>query len=254
MVHANNTGHPTPRFLAIETATDVCSVVLAEGHEVIAGEHHKAPRLHSQKLTTYIARLFAQSGWRKRDLDFVAISSGPGSYTGLRIGLSTAKGICFGLDVPLVAVDALTSLACYMGEQLPGEVEKQAPFFLMPMLDARRMEVYTALFDQRGTMLRPVSAQILEAGYFPYQELMQANVPAYIAGDALPKLENWWTQHDFIHPLKGIESHARGLVQPALARWSAGLTEDLIRFEPFYLKDFVAQNPDKKMQRALGQS
>lgn len=242
-----------PLYLAIETATDVCSVLLAEERRILAQDHLYAPRSQGRKLAPMIQGLFNSAQRTPEELDYVAVSSGPGSYTGLRIGLSTAKGICVALDKPLVAVDALTALAHHTLitlEEEPSLMPPDKDFQIMPAIDARRMEIFTALFDTHALQLEPIRAEILEPNQFPWGGKHKGR-PTCISGDGAQKLHQWAETWPHVHVLDQVGCHARGLIQPSLHRWQQGMTEDLVSFEPFYLKDFVAGKPGAKWNRII---
>jgi tRNA threonylcarbamoyladenosine biosynthesis protein TsaB len=155
-------------LLQIETATTACSVALVQHGNVLAVKELDQRNIHAEVITVFIEQIFAEAGKVYADLDAVAVSSGPGSYTGLRIGVSTAKGLCFGLDKPLIAVETLQAMADGMAKQITDNT-----ILLCPMIDARRMEVYTALFNSQGNRIRPTSAEIIDENSFV--ELLQGS-------------------------------------------------------------------------------
>jgi tRNA threonylcarbamoyladenosine biosynthesis protein TsaB len=242
-----------PKLLAIETATDACSVVLGRGETIAALRHREEPRLHSRMLTVFIQEAMQEAGWTFEELDAVVVSSGPGSYTGLRIGVSTAKGLGFALDKPLIGVPALEGLARHMRMRL-GDwgIAAKPPFFFLPLIDARRMEVYARLFDAGLAPQSETQALILQAPSPPFEEMGQATT--FVAGDGASKAEalfDGWPGRQQRLPETGC--HARGLLPVAVQKWQAGQFEDLAAFEPFYLKDFVARNPSRKWSSIISQ-
>src|SRR5579863_8964207 len=150
-------------ILQIETATTVCSVALALNGEVLCLREVEQRNIHAEKITLFIDELLNDVGKSYSALDAVAVSSGPGSYTGLRIGVSVAKGLCFALDKPLIAVETLTAMADGLMEQRSID---NSSLLLCPMIDARRMEVFTAVFDTRGNKIKPTSAEIIDEDSF----------------------------------------------------------------------------------------
>lgn len=219
-------------LLLIETATSICSVALAQDSEVLAEVHSTEPNAHSSKLSPFIDLIFKQCGLCPSKLDAVCVSSGPGSYTGLRIGVSTAKGFCYALDKPLLAVPTLQSMAAQFFVAHPSYHG-----LVCPMIDARRMECYTAVYSRQGEV-KPVSADILVPGI--YDAYLNQNQVVFF-GDGAAKTQ----------PILGIHANARyapdflisatGMLPAALQKLREHQTEDVAYFEPYYLKDFVAK-------------
>lgn len=226
-------------LLAIETSTHNCSVALADDDKILAlAEESSGQYIHSEKLHLFIQQLFEKTGLAPSDLTAVAVGKGPGSYTGLRIGVSAAKGFCYALQVPLVSLDGLQVLTdgFLKDRNLPeGEV-------VIPMLDARRMEVYCAIHDHRGKRKNEVEALIIEENSFG-----DIQVPRiHLIGDGAEKCREVLTGPRFIfHALK--YPSAVDLVPGALRKLANGGTEDVAYFEPFYLKDFMAGKPKEML-------
>ena len=153
-----------PRFLAIETATPVCSVALIEENKVISLKESSESNAHSKVLTVFIQEIMETFEMDVRDLDAIVVSKGPGSYTGLRIGVSSAKGLCYAGDIPLISINTLQSMA--YGVVLNTEVKYSDTALLCPMIDARRMEVYSALYDVNGNKIRETKAEIIDESSF----------------------------------------------------------------------------------------
>ena len=237
------------KILLIETATEVCSVAIATEEGIMAERREAAPNAHSSKLSPFIGELLEECGMKPSELTAVCVSAGPGSYTGLRIGVSTAKGFCYALGVPLVSVPTLESMAT---QWFAGHEDAEG--LVCPMIDARRMECYTAFYGRgdagrtpaHGEVVevRGTQADIIEEGV--YDEFLDRG-PVTFIGDGAPKcfplLDAGGTP---AHRSKArldasFTISARGLLPVALRKLAAGQTEDVAYFEPFYLKDFVAK-------------
>ncbi len=220
-------------ILNLETATKVCSVSIAKDGEEVRKEEQKTENFsHSENLNLFIIEAVKRSGYQIADLDAVAISQGPGSYTGLRIGVSTAKGLCYGLDIPLIAIPSLQSLAA---------LAKWDDGLICPMFDARRMEVYSALYDKELNTVRSVEANIIDESSF--SEFLVANSVLFI-GPGADKCREVITHGNAIFNLD-IEVSASGMVTLSHQKFLDKTFEDLAYFEPFYLKDFIAGKPKK---------
>ncbi len=214
------------KILMIETSTECCSVALADGTQILASRVNETPRQHAAQLVPYIQEVLKESGVSADALDAVAVSEGPGSYTGLRVGVSTAKGICFGAGVPLIGIDTLEILA----RQAEGRHDR-----IIAMLDARRMEVYAAPFDGACHKLGDTRAVILDAS--SYREELDAGTVLFI-GTGVEKFQSICQ-----HPNARFQPCfplATAMVQPALAALQKKEFKDVAYFEPFYLKEFVA--------------
>ena len=221
-------------ILSIESATKNCSVALAADGEVLAlKELHEEKFSHAEKLHSFILEVMETSGRKLADLDAVAVSKGPGSYTGLRIGVSAAKGLCYALDKPLISIPTLESLA--------RQVEMTEEGLIVPLLDARRMEVYSAVYNSRFELVRETRAEILEEGSF--SEYLDQGKVCFL-GDGAAK-----TKELIRHPnavfITGRYPSAREMATIADKKAIDGQFEDLAYFEPFYLKDFVAGKPKR---------
>ena len=225
-------------ILHIETSTDICSVAISnDGQCVWQKEDHSGPN-HSVTLGVYVDEALSFIDSRLLPLDAVAVSCGPGSYTGLRIGVSMAKGVCYGRGVKLIAVPTLDLLCVpvLLGEKI---VEENA--LLCPMLDARRMEVYSALYDRSLKEVRGVQADVVDAD--TYKEYLDRQ-PIYFFGNGAAKCMEV-INHPNAHLVKGIEPLAKNMFPLAEKRIAQERFEDVAYFVPFYLKDFVAKTPKK---------
>jgi tRNA threonylcarbamoyladenosine biosynthesis protein TsaB len=222
-------------ILQIETATASCSVALANDGIVISSKDANGRNLHAEMLTLFIDEIVAGAGITYADIDAVAVSCGPGSYTGLRIGVSTAKGLCFALDKPLIAVETLQSMAG--GVMAMDEYKNQAGLLLCPMIDARRMEVYTALFSMNGERIAPTSASIIDENSFA--DILN-NKQILFFGDGAEKCYNILNGNQNTLYLPGFQNSATHLTQQALTKFKNNEFEDVAYFEPYYLKDFIA--------------
>ena len=220
-------------ILQIETATAVCSVALSRDGQVIGFEEKNEPNIHAGQLTLFIDKVMKSAGVRYSDLNAVAVSKGPGSYTGLRIGVSTAKGLCYALDIPLISVDTLQAMASGF---LSGRSLADQNVRICPMIDARRMEVYMAVFNDKLEVLEPVQARILdEASFEKYSSII-------LFGDGAAKCRALYADRPEVR-IEEMLNSAKYLSSLAFQKFNAQSFEDLAYFEPFYLKDFVAGKP-----------
>lgn len=216
-------------ILAIETTTTNCSVALGEDGKLLdliedMGENYS----HAERLHKYIAQILDQNNLTYSDLDAVAISRGPGSYTGLRIGVSSAKGLCFAQNIPLLAIDTLTSLAV--------QAQGQNADYIIPMLDARRMEVYSAVYDGDLDLVREIKAEVLTEDSFA--EYLEKGKVAFV-GNGVEKFKEICSSDNTVFITDALPS-AREMLLFAEAKYKKSDIEDVAYFEPFYLKDFIA--------------
>lgn len=227
-------------ILGIETATEVCSVSLMRDGNIIALKESSGNNEHSQLLTTFIQEVINESGIVPVKLDAVAVSQGPGSYTGLRIGVSAAKGLCYSLDLPLISVGTLKAMAWRMISGTTDRSYSDNNTLLCPMIDARRMEVYTAIYDNCLNEIRPVEAIIVKPDSF---EEHTKNKRILIFGNGAEKCRVMLNGRENIHFINGLFSSAVAVASLAEEKFNNGDFEDTAYFEPFYLKDFIAGNP-----------
>ena len=220
-------------ILHIETSTDVCSVAVSEDSQVIfQQEDHSGPN-HAERLGTMVDEALSFTDNHAIPFDAVAVSGGPGSYTGLRIGVSMAKGICYGRDLKLIAVPTLELLCVpVLLREIPEE-----DALLCPMLDARRMEVYAGIYDRALRPVREIRADIVTAE--TYKEYLDAH-PIYFFGNGAGKCMET-ISHPNAHLIKGIEPLAKWMQPLAERRFLNEQFEDVAYYVPFYLKDFVAK-------------
>lgn len=218
-------------ILSIETATPVCSVALHIAGNLVANYELHTERSHSDQLTSMIEQICKQSGVRLSDISAVAISKGPGSYTGLRIGVATAKGLCFSLDKPLLAVNTLEAMVwqinTFFGEKT----------LFCPMIDARRMEVYCLVTDSKGNILEETQAKIIDSQSF--ENILSTNKVVFF-GNGAAKCKSI-LEHENAIFLENVYPTAKTVGLLASQKYPQNIFEDLIYFEPFYLKDFVGK-------------
>lgn len=222
-------------ILHIETSTDVCSVAVSEdSHVIFHQEDHSGPN-HAERLGTMVDEAMSFTDSHAIPFDAVAVSCGPGSYTGLRIGVSMAKGICYGRELKLIAVPTLELLCVPV--LLREMAEEDA--LLCPMLDARRMEVYAAIYDRALKPVREIGADIVTAD--TYKSYLDEH-PVYFFGNGAKKCMET-INHPNARLIEGIEPLAKWMQPLAERRLLNGQTEDVAYFVPYYLKDFVAKKP-----------
>jgi tRNA threonylcarbamoyladenosine biosynthesis protein TsaB len=233
------------KILNIETSTRVCSVALAMDGKVVALQESNTENSHARQITVFAEQLMYRSGITFQDLDAIAVSKGPGSYTGLRIGVSTAKGFCYSLDKPLIAVGTLRSLAHGIILQFLKEGKNPDDFLFVPMVDARRMEVYCAVYDSHLQEKRPVKAEVIDENSF--RTFLQQDKPLVFIGDGATKCREVLSQASAkaIFPNEFLASAAY-MAPLAEEKLQARQFEDTAYFEPFYLKDFIAGIPKVK--------
>lgn len=215
-------------ILCIETATTNCSVALVrDGNLLALKEDYNNSYSHAERLHNFIKQILEENKVTPEDLEAIAVSKGPGSYTGLRIGVSAAKGFCFSLDIPLIAVPTLTSLAHQVGQE-EGD-------YIFPLLDARRMEVYTAGFDSEKQQIVETQARILDEKSF--EEFLEQGKVSFI-GDGIAKFREICT-HENACFIEGKLPSAKEMAALAHEKFLEEEFEDVAYFEPYYLKDFL---------------
>ena len=210
-----------PLILSLETATTNCSVALASDGKVVASRSINSGYSHSEKINVFIEEVIAQAGVTLKDLQAVAVSSGPGSYTGLRIGISTAKGLCYALDIPLISVNTLDAMA--QG--------------IVPMIDARRMEVYSAVYDSEKKRVSEIEAIVVDNQYYSN---FRSEKKLVLAGDGADKCQALFQNESSIKIQTSFVPQAEFMAELAEQKFQNSDFENVALFEPFYLKDFVA--------------
>lgn len=231
-------------ILCIETGTDICSVGIAKDGELISLRESDEGRDHAKKVGVFVDELLKEMDIAPDELDAVAVGKGPGSYTGLRIGVSFAKGLCYGVQKPLLAIgslDALTEVALEDYEAGILSVENWEQAYLCPMVDARRMEVYTQVFDTAGKPLSEVAAEVIDEQSFAAFRHTESR-PLVIFGNGAQKCAELLPDAVLIDVCPSV----RGLARLAQRALDEGRTEDIAYFQPFYLKDFVVTASKKK--------
>jgi tRNA threonylcarbamoyladenosine biosynthesis protein TsaB len=244
-------------ILFIETSTPICSVALANGSELLAIRENHEGLSHAKLAAVFVEEVMKEAGVKLSDLDAVAISKGPGSYTGLRIGVSIAKGLCYALNKPLIAMSSLQALAQVAAKKYavsPCEVALQSPIsrgmlkqvqhdvLFIPMIDARRMEVYSAVYNLKNECLRNVQADIIDEN--SYSEF--AKQPLVLLGDGAKKCEEMFKNNPQICMDDTLKFSAKNMILLAQKAFENKDFVDVAYFEPFYLKDFIAGKPNVK--------
>jgi tRNA threonylcarbamoyladenosine biosynthesis protein TsaB len=232
-------------IICLETATTICSVALCDNSGIIALKESNGDRSHASMLTLYIEELLKEAGIKARDLEAVAVSKGPGSFTGLRIGVSVAKGIAYAASIPLIGIETTISMFHGITEYLGENKMIDSDTLFCPMLDARRMEIYYSILDIHGRQIKEISAEII--GENSFREIPLFNRMIFF-GDGSPKCKDVIRRTNvyFVGEYKISASH---LQKPACQALKDHHYEDVAYFEPFYLKDFIST---KQVKNILG--
>lgn len=230
-------------IICLETATSVCSVALCDSSGVIALRESNEGKSHASLLTLYIEELLKESGLKPKDLEAVAVSKGPGSFTGLRIGVSVAKGIAYAASIPVIAVETTLSMFFGITDYFKEKEISGSKTLFCPMLDARRMEVYYALFDSNGKQIKGIAAEVINEDSF--NEIPQS-VRMIFFGDGALKFKDAIKRTNvyFAGDYKISASHMQ---KPAYQALRNHHFEDVAYFEPLYLKDFITSKPVKNL-------
>jgi tRNA threonylcarbamoyladenosine biosynthesis protein TsaB len=233
-------------IISIESATSVCSVALSEDSELIGLNESTEEKSHATQLTVFIDELMKGNNVGYNELNAVAVSEGPGSYTGLRIGVSAAKGLCYSLNIPLIAVNTLQAMA--LGAMNLHEIKAfietnhDLEFLFCPMIDARRQEVYAAFYDENNKEVEKTAAVILEPHSF--EDMLDDNY-IFFFGDGAVKAKEIMRHRNAIF-VDNVQPSASNMIPLALDAFNKKKFVDTAYFEPFYLKDFVATTPKQK--------
>jgi len=219
-------------LLFLETATEVCSVALSKGDKIVASISSDKGNSHTELLFPFIEEVLLLSECEISEIQGVVLSMGPGSYTGLRIGASAAKGICYALDIPLIAISTLQSIV-FGAKRYPIDVQNVR---YCPMIDARRMEVFTALFDDDGEIVSKIENKIIDETIFTSE--LENNI-IFFCGNAVPKCQSI-LQHPNAHFIEA-KLEAQNMLLPALSKFEKKQFENVAYFEPFYLKEYIAK-------------
>jgi len=234
------------KILCMDTATGICSVALAEAGQLMAIQETSAKNLHASNLTLFVEAVLKSTGVPLARLDAIAISMGPGSYTGLRIGVATAKGFCYALNKPLIAIPTLKAMALGMRLQFPPILTSVSGFTLQdeakewaycPMIDARRFEVFCAIFDANLHEIRETRAEIIQENSFRQWLLRH---PVVFAGDGAEKCKPFLMNYQNAIFLDQFNNSSNYMIPLAEEKFQSGTFENLAYFEPFYLKNFIA--------------
>jgi tRNA threonylcarbamoyladenosine biosynthesis protein TsaB len=236
-------------ILHIETATKVCSVALSANGSILQIRETRDKNSHSSTITVFIEEIMKSAGMPFSALDAVAVSMGPGSYTGLRIGVSTAKGICYAIDKPLIAISTLQSMAAGAIKGMESRGTPSHDILLCPMIDARRMEVYNGLFDLELKPAREIRAEIITESSFA-NELEKRQV--WFFGDGAEKCKTILGNHPNARFIDDFQLSSSYMVDLAEEKYSRSEFEDVVYFEPYYLKDFIPGIPRVKGLRFEG--
>lgn len=230
------------RIILIETSTALCSTALAENGTIVSYRESAAPKAHASLTAVFIQEMLSARGLEIADCDAICVSMGPGSYTGLRVGVSTAKGVCFGSRKPLLAVGTLDTLVAQASVASQDGTEGYPFHHIIPMIDARRMEVYTAVFTPDGNQITETAPMIIDENCFA--DILEEGSCLFI-GDGAGKCADV-IKHPNAHFLQ-CQPKASAMVAPAMKAYKEKRFEDVAYFEPFYLKEFVATVSKKKL-------
>ena len=226
-----------PVILHIETSTNVCSVALSEGNQCLFNISNDEGLNHAALLSTFVDKALNVLKKQQKKLDAIAVSGGPGSYTGLRIGVSTAKGLCYGFDIPLIEVNTLKTLCTAAFKA----TEKKDEMLFCPMIDARRMEVYAAIYDAESNVLKPVSADIIDES--SYSDLLSQHRIRFF-GNGADKCKSVLTHSNALF-FDNLTPLAENMIELALTAFENKKFADVAYYEPFYLKEFQPTTPKK---------
>ncbi len=228
-------------ILCLETSSPACSVALCNSNGVVALKESRENKSHASLLTVYIEQVLSEAGITVGDIEAVAVSKGPGSYTGLRIGVSVAKGIAYASSLPLISVETTLSMFHGISDTIKQKDVTDAKTIFIPMIDARRMEVYYSVFSSDGKILKDISAEIIDENAFSW---IDEEYSLLIFGDGAEKCVKAIKRKNIIYVPEFILS-AKSMYKPAYMSFENKQFEDVAYFEPFYLKDFITSKPKK---------
>ncbi len=230
-------------IICLETATNLCSVALCDNARVISMRESKESKSHASQLTVFIGEILREQGIKAGDLEAVAVSKGPGSYTGLRIGVSVAKGIAYGASIPLIGIETTLAMFWGMAGSQPFSAVSDSNLLFCPMLDARRMEVYYAIYDPFGNKIKNISSEIINEDSFI--DIPESHKIIFFGDGALKCKEVVQRKNALFDVDYQISaSHMR---KPVFQAFNDRRFEDIAYFEPLYLKDFITSLPRKNI-------
>jgi tRNA threonylcarbamoyladenosine biosynthesis protein TsaB len=230
-------------IICLETSTPVCSVALCDSSGTIAIKESSEDKSHASLLSVFIEEILSGAGIRARDLEAVAVSKGPGSYTGLRIGVSTAKGISYAASIPLIGIETTISMFHGISESVRKKYGLDNKSLFVPMLDARRMEVYYSIVSSEGKTVKDITAEIIDERSFTD---IPSNVRILIFGDGASKCREVLKRDNIVFADE-FRISASYMYKPAFKSLRERHFEDIAYFEPFYLKDFITSRPKKNI-------
>ena len=230
-------------IICLETSTNICSVALCSSHGVVAVRESIENKSHASQVTVFIVELLKQAGLKASDLEAVAVSKGPGSYTGLRIGVSVAKGIAYAASIPLIGIETTLSMFCGIDESMKKRHLIDKTSLMVPMIDARRMEVYYSVITTEGATVKGISAEIIDERTF--SDIPQS-VRLLIFGDGASKCKQV-IKRDNVEFADEFRASATHMYEPVYKSLREKHFEDIAYFEPFYLKDFITSRPKKNI-------
>jgi tRNA threonylcarbamoyladenosine biosynthesis protein TsaB len=230
------------KIMCIDTATDVCTVSIFDADNCLAFRDSGEERSHAVQLAVYIDEVLKETNLKVSDLDAIAVSKGPGSYTGLRIGVSMAKGLCYASGIPLVSVSTLQAMCYGLSDDFKA-ANTLNDFYFCPMLDARRMEVYTAFFNADYSKHQDIRAEIIDDDSFA--SLLNEKQVIFF-GNGAEKTKQHITHKNAIY-FDDYKHSSKYMASIAQQKLKVNKVEDVAYFEPFYLKDFVATTPRKNI-------
>jgi tRNA threonylcarbamoyladenosine biosynthesis protein TsaB len=230
-------------IVCLETATNLCSVALCDSDGVISLRESTDTKSHASLLSVFIDEILKENGLKTKNLEAIAVSKGPGSYTGLRIGVSVAKGIAYASLIPLIGIETTLSMFMGMKERSVTSALNPNDLLFCPMLDARRMEVYYALYDSFGNCVKQISAEVINEDSF--KEISESQ-SILLFGDGAEKCREIIRRKNILFD-PDFKISASHMLIPAYQAFRSGDFEDIAYFEPFYLKDFITSKPRKNI-------